>query len=164
MTVSDQNATLELVSDVGVLHRRHYRWLVAFLRRRFGMDDAEDLAQDAYLRALGGDVQIRNPRAFLAEVARRTAADDARQNAARRKAVSEHLHRESLALVTDETDTLALKQAILALPPKLRQVFLLSRFAGLTYSEIATRCGVSVDTIQERMSKAQAMCSALMQD
>ena len=53
---------------------------------------------------------------------------------------------------------------MLALPPKLREVFLLSRFVGLTYAEIANRCGVSVATVQERMTKAQTMCSALMRD
>jgi RNA polymerase sigma factor (sigma-70 family) len=150
--------------EFGTLYRRHNNWLVAFLRRRFNSQDAEDLAQDAYLRALDGQVQIRNPRAFLAQVARRAAADQGRQDNARSTAVVEHLRRQSLVTGSDETDVLALKQAILALPPKLREVFLLSRFVGLTYAEIANRCGVSVDTVQDRMTKAQTMCSALMQD
>jgi RNA polymerase sigma-70 factor (ECF subfamily) len=146
------------------LVRQHESWLIAFLRRRFLPQDAEALAQDAYVRVLDGNPQIRNPRAFLAQIAKRAAVDDARRTAARRAADTEHLRRESLSTATDQTDALALKQAILALPPKLREVFLLSRFVGLTYAEIATRCGVSVDTVQERMTKAQAMCSALMRD
>lgn len=150
--------------DLDTAHRRHGHWLVAFLRRRFTSQEAEDLAQDAYVRALVGQAQIRNPRTFLAQVARRAAVDQVRQGAAVTSAVAEHLRRESLNVNFDQTDALALKQAVLRLPPKLREVFLLSRFVGLTYAEIANRCGISVDTVQERMTKAQTMCSALMRD
>jgi RNA polymerase sigma factor (sigma-70 family) len=150
--------------DLETAHRHHSHWLVALLRRRFGWQDAEDLAQDAYVRALDGQAQIRNPRAFLAQVAKRVAVDHVRRGAAESSAVAEHIHREALDRPIDCVDTLALKQAVLALPPKLREVFLLSRFVGLTYAEIANRCGISVDTVQERMTKAQTMCSALMRD
>jgi RNA polymerase sigma-70 factor (ECF subfamily) len=150
--------------NLGTFQRHHGTWLIALLRRRFTSQDAEDLAQDAYVRALDGSVQVRNPRAFLAQVARRSAIDQARQDAAESTAVTEHLRRENLSVHADETDALALKQAVLALPPKLREVFLLSRFVGLTYAEIANRCGVSVDTVKERLTKAQTMCSALMRD
>ena len=150
--------------SLDALHRVHGAWLIALLRRRFSREAAEDLAQEAYVRALDGQSQIRNPRAFLAQVAKRAAVDQIRQETARSVAVAEHVHRESLSTTTDQTDALALKQAVLALPPKLREVFLLSRFVGLTYAEIANRCGISVDTVQERMTKAQTMCSALMRD
>jgi RNA polymerase sigma-70 factor (ECF subfamily) len=167
MTVSDQNAALGLPADaptVDSLYRTHRNWLLAFLRRRFAPQDAEDLAQDAYLRALNAQTEIRNPRAFLAQVARSAAYDQGRQTAAHTAAVAEYAHREHLARTPPGVDPLALKQAILALPPKLRQVFLLSRFVGLSYAEIAERCGVSVDTVQERMTKALTICSALMRD
>ena len=167
MTVTDPDAALDLApgaSEIGALHRQHGSWLLAFLRRRFAPQDAEDLVQEAYLRALDAPAPVRNPRAFLAQVARRAAADQGRQLAARNAATAEHTRRESLARPVNETDQLALKQAVLALPPKLREVFLLSAFVGLTYAEIANRCGISVDTVQERMTKAQLMCSALMRD
>lgn len=150
--------------DLREIHGRHRNWLVALLRRRFGREDAEDLAQDAFVRALHSGVQIRNPRAFLAQVAARAAVDHARQDLARKSAVAEHLRREILTTPLDQTDALALKQAVLALPPKLQEVWVLSGFVGMTYAEIANRCGISVDTVQERMTKAQAICSALMRD
>ena len=120
--------------------------------------------QDAYVSALDGQARIRNPRAFLAQVARRAAVDQIRRGAVEAFAVAEHLRRESLDGSLDQTDILALSGSCFALPPKLREVFLLSRFVGLTYAEIANRCGVSVDTVKERMTKAQTMCSALMRD
>jgi RNA polymerase sigma factor (sigma-70 family) len=150
--------------DIDTLHRKHGHWLIALLRRRVTSQDAEDLAQDTYVRALDVETEIHNPRAFLAHVAKHAALDQYRQRTARDVAVSEFGHRESLAPALSPTDLLALKQAILTLPPKIREVFLLSRIVGLTYVEIANRCGISVVTVQERMTKASAMISALMRD
>jgi RNA polymerase sigma factor (sigma-70 family) len=168
MTVSDASTPLGFGEPdppaADALYRAHRPWLLAFLRRRFGRQDAEDLAQDTYLRALQSQADIHKPRAFLAQVARSAAYDQARHSAAQSAAVSEYARRERLAQTPPDIDTLALKQAILTLPPKLREVFLLSRFVGLTYAEIANRCGISVKTVEARMTKAQTMCSALMQD
>ena len=45
-------------------------------------------------------------------------------------------------------------EAISALPPKRRQVFLLSREQGLSYKEIAERLGISKNTVEIHMVKA----------
>lgn len=44
--------------------------------------------------------------------------------------------------------------AIDALPNKCRQIFVLSRNAGLTYDEIAVEMGVSIKTVENQMSIA----------
>lgn len=142
------------------VYREHGNWLMAFLRRRFGHQDAEDFAQETYLRAVSVEAHVRNPRAFLVRIALNVARDQIRRRNARPVLVREG------APVLDEAsqaEALLLKQAILALPPKLQEVFLLSRFAGLTYEEIAHRCGISVKTVEGRMTKALAMCTALME-
>jgi RNA polymerase sigma factor (sigma-70 family) len=149
---------------IGFLYRANHHWLIALIRRSLASQDAEDLAQDTYVRVLNAETEIRNPKAFLAHVAKQAARDQYRRSSAREVAVSEFGHREGLAPALSPTDRLALKQAILKLPPKIREVFLLSRIVGLTYAEIANRCGISVVTVQERMTKASTMCSALMRD
>lgn len=50
------------------------------------------------------------------------------------------------------------------MPEKERHVFLLNRFSGLSYPEIAARLGISVKTVESRMSKALAHCVALLRD
>jgi RNA polymerase sigma-70 factor (ECF subfamily) len=49
---------------------------------------------------------------------------------------------------------LMLQSAIGRLPPKCREVFLLSRLSGLTYKEIAASLGISVKTVENQLGKA----------
>lgn len=48
----------------------------------------------------------------------------------------------------------ALTQALAALDEPVRQVFVLSRYQGLKYEEIARTLGVSVKTVEARLSRA----------
>jgi RNA polymerase sigma-70 factor (family 1) len=48
----------------------------------------------------------------------------------------------------------ALVHSIYALPAKTREIFLLNREEGLTYSEIAIKLGLSVKTVEYHISKA----------
>lgn len=47
-----------------------------------------------------------------------------------------------------------LKRALIGLPPKRRLAFMLSRFEGLTYPEVAARMGISVKMVEKHISKA----------
>lgn len=54
-----------------------------------------------------------------------------------------------------DTDTKALiSQAMEQLPPKCREVFMLSRLSGQTYKQIAETLGISVKTVENQMGKA----------
>jgi RNA polymerase sigma-70 factor (ECF subfamily) len=48
----------------------------------------------------------------------------------------------------------ALRQALAALSPRGREVFLLSRHQGLTYQQIAHTLGISVKTVETQMGRA----------
>ncbi len=50
------------------------------------------------------------------------------------------------------------------LPPKTREVFLLSRQGGLTYKEIAEELNISVKTVEAQMSRAIKKMKELLKD
>jgi RNA polymerase sigma-70 factor (ECF subfamily) len=151
-------------TDLETIYRQHHGWLIAFLRRRFGPDVAEDLAQETFARSLNARDAIRSPRAFLLRVALNTARNQVRDAAARPQLAAEGQESDRAAAPAEQPDLLLLKETILALPPKLRDVFLLSRFGGLTYGEISVRLGIPLKTVEWRMSKAIRLCVARMRD
>jgi RNA polymerase sigma-70 factor, ECF subfamily len=56
----------------------------------------------------------------------------------------------------------AVRRAVDALPPRCREIFLLSREDGLSYSGIATTLGISIKTVETQMGRAlKALRSAL---
>lgn len=147
---------------------RHRAWLLAALRLRFGRDAAEDLAQEAFLRASqhAPAAPLRSPRAWLLTVALNAARDQARRRAVRPPLTEAEgaYELKDAPEPADQDQALLLKQVILALPPRLRETFLLSRFGGMTYEEIARRLQISRKTVEWRMTKALAICAALLKD
>ena len=59
-------------------------------------------------------------------------------------------------MTTDDTELLKKKiqYAIDQLPEKCRNIFVLSRYGGLTYAEIAEDLEISVKTVENQMSIA----------
>lgn len=146
------------------MYRRHAGWLRVEIGRRFGRavrTSAEDLVQETYLRAAAVRAHgpVRHPRALLLTIASRLAIDLVR--AKRREALALAQPREAFEAPTQDAGLL-LRAAILGLPPRLRDVFLLSRYDGLTYGEIASRLGLSVKTVEARMTEALRRLTATL--
>lgn len=152
----------EAPSNAEQVYRTHGDWLYRFFRRRFGPQEAQDLTQETFVRIVGAQVEIRDPRAFLKHVALNTLRDQSRRAAVRPILVADEIHMLASPTPADLEQQLHLEQILLSLPPRVREVFFLSRFVGLTYAEIACRCGISVKTVEARMTKALAICTALM--
>jgi RNA polymerase sigma factor (sigma-70 family) len=165
-TSSPAQPSADIAASLERLFRRHDRWLRGALRKRYGADLVDDLAQETFLKAAPSDVAgaIRHPKAFLLQVAanlvrdrvrktRREVAEDAPQNA---------LHARFAAPSQDAA--LTLKQIVLALPVELRDVFVLNHIQGLTYQEIARLRGIPVTTVQHRMRQALVKTAAAMRD
>jgi RNA polymerase sigma-70 factor (ECF subfamily) len=151
--------------DVAAVYRGHASWLRRVLRHRFGIDAVDDLLQETFLRLVSYRVRP-NPRPLLMTVALNAARDRARQDGARIPSVggTELDSASETTTHADQAETLLFKEIVLSLPPKFRRVFLLSRIGGLTYVEIAQRCGISVKTVEWRMQKALFLCEARMRD
>lgn len=57
-----------------------------------------------------------------------------------------------------------LKRTIIELPPKCRLAFMLSRFDGLSYPQIADRMEISVKMVEKHINKALLACRAAVGD
>ena len=149
-----------------------YPALLRYLRTGTASEqDAEDAAQEAFTRVLR--YCRTEPRdawePLLFRIAANVANDQARQAASRRR--DDHIALDAPAAVagtvdersperhaSDEAALAGVMQAIRGLPGKCRNVFLLSRFGGLTNEAIARRCGISVRMVEKQISKALAAC------
>ena len=153
-------------SALEALFQRHYHWLAAALRRRYGVEAAEDLAQETYLKLVRGDgaAHARHPRALLMRVASNLATDQRRRAWRESDARTEGADTDAVSIPPSQEPALLLKQIVLALPPKLRDVFILSHVEGLTHREIARLRGLSVKTVEWRMRKALVRCATALQD
>ena len=143
------------------LYRRYSPWLVARLRRRFGTD-TEDLVQEIWLRmaAIEADLDIRYPRAFLLKVAFNIGLSGDRQSRRRRQILDNSVPLGTTAQEPAQNAVVQIQEIVLALPQPLRDVFVLSRFGGLTNNQIAEQLGISPKTVEWRMTKALAQCAA----
>ncbi len=150
--------------DINLLFRRYRQDLVRFLSRR-GTDPetAADLAQDAFVRLLRIEGDGREiGRAYLFRTAANLAIDHDRR---RRILPFAPLTDEGLAAIADPApsperiviarqDLARATAAILELPPRCRDVFLLARIEGLSYAEIGARLGISPKTAFGHMTRA----------
>lgn len=127
-------------------------------------EDARDLTQEVFARFIrsrhadGCDC----PKALLYEIARNLIIDRSRRRASRRTELHQPYDDEEIegigadpSCVIDSGRRLdAVEAIILSLPSKCREVFVLSRFEGLSYADIAARMDISVAMVQKHISKA----------
>lgn len=151
------------------LYTRYVGWLTNAVRHRFGHESVDDVVQETYLRvARAENSVVLHPKAYLIRIATNVVYDQARRAAARggRYAlnIDDVADDAALQVAADQDAALLLKQLILGLPPLYRNVFILSRFGGLSYEQIAGRHGVSVKTVEYRMSRALALLEAQLRD
>lgn len=140
------------------LVRKHERPLLNFFRRLGVTTDAEDLAQETFVRLFKARTRYR-PTAkfttFLYTIARHVridAARKARRTEALRQSVREEV--ESAAGGDDGGAPGARLDAAAAmerLPEKLRETVVLSVFQGLKYDDIARILRIPVGTVKSRM-------------
>jgi RNA polymerase sigma-70 factor (ECF subfamily) len=162
--------------EVATLYAEHQGWLQGWLRRRLGNAwEAADLAQDTFVRLLSTPAgqsglqaaPLREPRAYLATVARRLLLNHLRRQSL------EQAYLAALAALPEPQapspeQQLAVFQALQeldamldGLPPKVRAVFVLSQIDGLTYAAIADELGMGLRSVKRYMAQAMAECILL---
>lgn len=125
---------------------------------------SEELVQEAFLRLIANEdtEEIRSHEAYLTRVSRNLALNHLRHirmgvEISVDSAVLEALGEENPAvddiLIARQQLKIVLK-AIIALPPRRREVFILHRFEGLTYDQIAKRLIISRNTVMVQIVNA----------
>jgi len=146
--------------------------LKRFLRRFSAHSaDAEDLAQEAFVRAYAAEAEqpIASPKAFLFRVARNLALNE-RAKAANATTVPLEDFADTSVIedvgqvaLDDEMEAhqriRMLAEAMASLPPQCSKVFLLRKVYGLSYKEIAERLGISVSTAEKHAALGLLRCS-----
>ena len=129
-------------------------------------DQADDLTQETYLRAIPALPGFRaesSARTWLLGIARRTCADEVRRRV-RRRALADRLNRRRLVTTSPAADGMpALQILIDGLSEERRQAFVLTQVLGLEYAEAAEVCGCPIGTIRSRVARARADLVAAVQ-
>ncbi|AJP74698.1 hypothetical protein TS85_20610 [Sphingomonas hengshuiensis] len=135
------------------------RWLDARLR---SSEDANDVVQDAFARLLGSGARdgLRQPEAFLNRIVRNLLIDRSRRVSSRTTHVpiDEANTPATRATQEDEIELAQMREryraAVDALPPRMREVFVLHRVQGLGYKDIATKLDISIRTVEWHVGEA----------
>lgn len=140
---------------IGATQHRVRRFLAALISPA----EADDLAQETYLRAmrsLPSFAARSSALTWLLGIARRVAVDHVRTASARPRTVP----------MSDSYDTpdasrggfdrqVVLERLIAALPADRREAFVATQVLGLSYAEAAEVCGCPVGTIRSRVARAR---------
>lgn len=145
--------------------RAYYKPLYHFAFGYVGPESAEDVVQTVFLKIWDkkkcwdppGTLKqylfaaVRNESLNL--LRRQQVEMDAEDTVTR---IFEELKRSSYAEEGPEAEKLrkAIQQGISRLPPRCRQIFILHRRSGLTYSEISTVLGITFSTVSTQMGRA----------
>jgi RNA polymerase sigma-70 factor (ECF subfamily) len=140
--------------------------LVRRLRRRVPCEeDAQDLAQESLERLMRYRAHAPEswPR-LLYRIAANALNDRLRSARARGEALHVSLDETPLELPSADPDherqiiqrqeLARLQRALLGLPPRCREVYLLNRIEGMSYTQIAVHRGISVKAVEKHVGKA----------
>jgi len=133
-------------------------------------EDAEDVVQDAFLRAFsafesyrGDDAQPQNAKGWLLTIVRNTSMTwlKRNRNAGSMLAFEEALEdpRERSAdpeeILLISCDREEVRQALEQLPPDFREAIILREMEGLSYREISSTIGAPLGTVMSRLSRGR---------
>ena len=150
--------------------RRYTRELHQYLLRRLHKpQDADDLAQEVYMRLLRVDEEkcVHKPLAFLYGIASHVVADFRIETAQEQEhvmvdseAVADWAEHPSSLPPDELADRLNLQQqlqrALAQLPPMHAAVLLAHKRDGMSYEEVAEKLSLSVHTVEKYVTQAKA--------
>jgi len=164
-TYEDQRLRPETHGGFREFYRQHGDRIYRFCFRLSGsVSDAEDLTQEVFLAAFQGQERFRgrsSVQTWLYQIAL-NCWRHSRRRPQLDTAALEDAAQAGPDLEQSVTDSLALTCALAALPPDLREAFLLVRAEGLTYREAAQVLDAPQGTVQWRVHEASRRLRVLL--
>jgi RNA polymerase sigma-70 factor (ECF subfamily) len=165
-----QDACRTMLFDKLLVHRESvFRICLGFSRN---YAEAEDLAQETYLKAYQGLGKLKNPaisKEWLFRIAKNSCLDHQKKMRIRGRLLlrlaEESSPAGSVDTAADIGDALVrLKAAVRILPGKLKTVFVLREYAHLTYEEISATLSLRMGTVMSRLNRARKRIGAALQE
>jgi RNA polymerase sigma-70 factor (ECF subfamily) len=119
--------------------------------------DPEDLAQEAFERALGSIHRFRgdgSARAWLLSIARRVCADATRREIKSRR-LDERLVADLMTANHHDHRWIEIDELLAILDEDRRTAFVLTQLIGLSYEDAAEAMGCPIGTIRSRVARAR---------
>jgi RNA polymerase sigma-70 factor (ECF subfamily) len=152
----------------------HYAEVVDFLSRRTGSrDSAQDCAQETYLKLVGAELPgaLNSIKAYVFRVASNVAMDWHRRDRRQNALISDYAAMRSDDTEADVADVASaaqtvkrLEAAVLSLPLRTQQVFLLHKLEGQTHAETAALMSISVKAVEKHMVRVLLACHLALKD
>lgn len=177
-SVKDEIALFDLVkyesskNAYSILYLRYFPALKAYASLFVAPSETEDIVQSVLLDLWKKRSSIRITDSFSSYLflsVRNRCLDTIRRDAFRSRTLSEL----KLSLIDEGVDfnlysvseiKMLIGKALEELPPEVRQTFEMSRFEGRSYKEIAKETGISVKTVEYRISLALKKLKASLAD
>lgn len=155
--------------DLSKVYITYYPKLVRFATDLVAYEeDAENITQDVFVGLLEKKdtlKYIENMNAYIYKSVRNKCLDYLKNKVIQQKYVSNErstyeqelkqvYQSDMLEIISEEGMEQIVIDAIDTLPPKCREIFLLSRYEGLKYREISERLGLSINTVDVQMGIA----------
>jgi RNA polymerase sigma-70 factor (family 1) len=140
------------------LYFRYYDPLFRYVWYRTRSSEfVRDVMQDLFTRVWQNRRTLdpgQSIKAYLYRIAHNLLIDDIRREALRKDHLIETTIQNDAIPDDDPELRMDIQKAVEELPGTLREAFMLNRYQGLKYSEIAEVCGVSIKTVESRISQA----------
>jgi RNA polymerase sigma-70 factor (ECF subfamily) len=156
-----------VIASLGEGHREFLRFVS---RRTRSIEDAEDVLQDFYLKAIRSVRTIKEPRAlkgWLAQVLRRTLADYYRRASVRKAALLRLEVTEGPAMLIDDEAERAvcdcLYRILPAMPAEYSQLIWQIDLLGQPRSRVAKSLGISTNNLGVRLHRARRVLRAALE-
>ena len=157
------------IAEFDRIYAEHHARILRYLTRMVGAQDAEDLAQEVFIRAARSYDDFRHEakiETWLYRIAAHVAVDRLRGTASRRETLlGQELDevaadgQESVSSLEEKTLRRAanecIRNVIYGLPENYRTPLILSELEGFTNREIAEILDVSLDTVKIRLHRAK---------